>query len=658
MNIEEENLETYFLIWLDNSTANIQKKQRTQTELQSSIHYLKIFCDEEQCENYIQSLTNDDRSIFIVNAQLGKNFIPRIHQLPQITSIYVICVDKSKHQTWANQYKKIKCLVSQYDELISKVEHDQERRIKAKIDEPLSISILDENLTNIINNNFQECSTTIDNDFTYSYSLVNCLVKMKSFYSEQKQLIKLCENIYKENSSELLILEEFRKKYSSLNSLSWLTRNSFIHRLINKAIRMKNFRILFLSRFYFQDIYQELQKHKCFKTIRVYRSYHLSKNQLNLFENSIGKIISINSFFLTNLSRRQSMSYFKDSILNDDHHSILFEIDADPRLNDIQPFANITSLSYSIGEQIVLFMSGSLFRIINIQHDNNSFVSIIQLKLCSQNEQDLNILKLSDQFDFISFGQLIIDRKKFDQAQIYYNYLIPQMSDDNADITICYDALGYVLSEKHQYNSSLKWYEKSLIIKKKLFDPFDPRITSTYNSIASLHLINNNYNRALEFYEKAFQIFQQKYGDDHPRLAECFNNMAMIHKKQEHYRKALKLYNQAVSIYENHNVDNNINLALSYKNVGLVYRHLTEYDLALEYFNRSLKIYESILPLKHSLISMTLENIANIYCDKENYRQALKYYEKAAKIYRHILPSTHPDVLQIRLIIKKIEAKI
>ncbi|CAF1360255.1 unnamed protein product [Rotaria sordida] len=599
MNSEEENLETYFLIWLDNSTVNIQKKQHTQVELRSSIHYLKIFSDEEQCENYIRSLSNVDRIIFITNTQLGKKFIPRIHQLPQITSIYVFCLDKSKYQAWANQYEKIKCLVSQYDELISQIGYDQKRRIKAKIDEPLSIK----------------------------------------------------------NPNELLIIEEFTKQYSSLKSLSWLTRDSFIQRLINKALRIKNFHILFLSRFYFQDIYQQLEKYKCLKSIRVYRSYHLSTNQLNLFQNSIGKIISINSFFLTNLNRRQSISYFKESILNDDYHSILFEIDADPHLNNIHPFANITSLSYSIGEQIVLFMSSSLFRIINIQHDNNSFI-IIQLKLCNQNEQDLNILKLSDQFDFISFGQLIIDRKKFDQAQIYYNYLIPQISDDNSDITICYDALGYILSEKHQYNSSLKWYEKSLIIKKKLFDSDDLRIISTYNSIASLHLTNNDYNHALESYEKVFQILQRKYGADHPRLAECYNNMAMVRKNQEQYREALNLYNKALSIYEKHNVDNNINLALSYNTVSLVYHHLTEYDLALEYGNQSLKIYENILPLKHSLISMTLENIANIYYDKGDFRQALKYYERAAKIYYHILPSTSSDVLQIRMIIKNIQAKI
>ncbi|CAF1603094.1 unnamed protein product [Rotaria sp. Silwood1] len=169
---------------------------------------------------------------------------------------------------------------------------------------------------------------------------------------------------------------------------------------------------------------------------------------------------------------------------------------------------------------------------------------------CCQNEQDLNILKLSDQFDFISFGLLIIDRKKFDQAQIYYNYLIPQMPDDNADITICYDALGYILSETHQYSSSLQWYEKSLVIKKKLFDPNDLHIVSRHNSIASLLLTNNDYNRALESYEKAFQILQRKYGDDHPRLAEYYNNMAMVRKNQQQYREALNLYNKALSIYE------------------------------------------------------------------------------------------------------------
>ncbi|CAF3436209.1 unnamed protein product, partial [Rotaria sp. Silwood2] len=86
------------------------------------------------------------------------------------------------------------------------------------------------------------------------------------------------------------------------------------------------------------------------------------------------------------------ISYLKEIVLNNDYYLVLFEIDADPQLNSTQPFANMTPLNYSVEEQTILFMSNSLFRIINIQHDKNTF-TIIRMKLCSQNDQDFkNIL--------------------------------------------------------------------------------------------------------------------------------------------------------------------------------------------------------------------------------------------------------------------------
>lgn len=110
MNISEENFETYFLIWLDNTKKTGLSTKHIE-ELRSSIHYLRTFSDEIECENYIQSLSSDDRIILIVNAQLGKDFIPRIHHISQVTCIYVFCLNKSKHQTWANEYKKVKSIL-------------------------------------------------------------------------------------------------------------------------------------------------------------------------------------------------------------------------------------------------------------------------------------------------------------------------------------------------------------------------------------------------------------------------------------------------------------------------------------------------------------------------------------------------------------------
>ena len=40
-------------------------------------------------------------------------------------------------------------------------------------------------------------------------------------------------------------LDEFQKQYSPTNAVYWYTKNSFIYRLLNKAIRTRNIDILY-----------------------------------------------------------------------------------------------------------------------------------------------------------------------------------------------------------------------------------------------------------------------------------------------------------------------------------------------------------------------------------------------------------------------------
>jgi len=480
---------------------------------------------------------------------------------------------------------------------------------------------------------------------------------MKSLVKDKNQFIHLCQNYYRQNEDLLLIIEEFEKDYSSLKTIWWFTRNSFISRLINKALRLKNFYILFLCRFFIQDIYRQLQQNKCLKPIRVYRSQLISDQEFKILENLIGKIISINSFFVTNLVRKQSLSFFKESIITNDVHRVLFEIDADPKLIGIKSFANITSLSYFIGEQQILFMPGTIFRIVKIYHDEKK-VSIIQMTLCTNNEQEFKSIHDLEQFDLLSFGHMLIDMRKFNEAEIYFGHLLHDLPFNHSDIPICYDALGNILLEKGQYNSSLKWYKKSLEIKMRTLDRNDPSIASIHNNIALLHLKKNDYEHALESYNMALAVFQRKFGENDPHIAECFNNMAMVYKNENKYEEALNFYKKTLSIHEKYRSTDHPDLAMSHTNMGIVYGHLNQFDLALEHYNEALKIYEKILPPRHCLISMIFENIGNIYYDKNEFDQGLLYYEKAAAIYRHLLPSTHPDVLQIAMIIRRSESKL
>ena len=92
--------------------------------------------------------------------------------------------------------------------------------------------------------------------------------------------------------------------------------------------------------------------------------------------------------------------------------------------------------------------------------------------------------------------------------------------------------------------------------------------------------------------------------------------------------------------------------------IPLAYCHLHQYEFAFEHYNKALQIYEKSIPTEHCLISMIYENIGNLFYDQNLFKQGLVYYEKAATIYRNLLPSTHPNVLQIAMVIRRIESKI
>lgn len=481
---------------------------------------------------------------------------------------------------------------------------------------------------------------------------------MKIFVKDKNEFLNICENFYRQNEEILLIIEEFKKEYKSLNALWWLTRNTFLSSIINKAFQRKNFQILFLSRFFLQDILKELKLNKSNKLLRLYKTHLFTNKQIEIFENLNGKIISINQFFLTNLVRKQSLSYLKELIIPDHLHSILFQIDADPKLNGIKSFANITSLSYFNGEQQILFLPGTIFRINQILN-NDKKLFIIQMTLCNYYQSEFKLINHLEEFDLLSFGHMIIDMHKYNQAQIYFNHLIHHLPFKHPHIPICYDALAKISLEKGQYYSSIKSYKKSLEIKIHLYGKNHFYIGEIYNNIAQVYLKINDYQNALESFDFALNIFENKSSyENYLYITQCFNNIALIYKYEKNYEKSLEFYNKSLFIYEKYLNNNSPDLAMSHTNIGLIYKHLNQYDLALEHYNKALNIYLNIIPMKHSLISMIYENIGNIYYDQKQFQQGLDFYEKASQIYNSLLPSTHPDVLQIQMIIKRIQSKI
>ncbi|CAF2148927.1 unnamed protein product [Rotaria magnacalcarata] len=151
---------------------------------------------------------------------------------------------------------------------------------------------------------------------------------------------------------------------------------------MNKALRVLNIDLLFLFCFFIRDIEQQLEKRRCSPSLRLYRCQLMSKDEIELLKNYIGKHIATNSFFSTSMHRDKAVVFLDYS---SDLEQVLFEIEADPQLKGVQPFAYITSSSFYPDEEEVLFMFGSIFIIINVDYDKDALWTIQLLLLSVMN---------------------------------------------------------------------------------------------------------------------------------------------------------------------------------------------------------------------------------------------------------------------------------
>jgi len=101
------NLETFSLLWLDAQVNATEENQQAQKKLRQIINHFRIFDNQSQCEQYISFFSKQDRFILIVSGRLGQQIVPKIHQLRQLSAIYVYCRDKELNDKWAKDYHKV-----------------------------------------------------------------------------------------------------------------------------------------------------------------------------------------------------------------------------------------------------------------------------------------------------------------------------------------------------------------------------------------------------------------------------------------------------------------------------------------------------------------------------------------------------------------------
>ena len=657
--ISNDNLETFSIFWLDVQVNTTEDNQHTQLKLREIINHLKTFDDQGECHQRILSLSTQDRLVLIVSGRCGRQLVPQIHHLRQVSSIYVYCMDKKANELWAKDFIKIKSVIVELKDLIHVIKQDQQTRVK--IEEPLSINIFN------VNNKKDQSTTGLNGNFIHSLLLIDVLIRMKSIESDKQQLIELCKKEYENNQKELVFVGEFEKDYRSDKALWWYTRDTFLYKMLNKALRVQNIDLLFLLRFVIGDIYQQLKQYQHQSSIRVYRGQVMSIDELNTLQQSIDNLISINSFFSTSTNPDKALGFLNRSKITSNSCRVLFIIDADPRLVKSKPFADISSLSAFSNECEVLFMMGSIFRLIKIEEIKNEKIITIYMELCGDDEHDLKELfdhmkkeygGGNEEVNLHSFGKVLRRMGKYDLAEKIYHRLLAEVPPNDPLLSGLYYNLGIVTQDKAAYDSSLECFRKSLVIEEQEGSSNYQNIGNLYNWIGTVYRRKRELERALENYNKAIELFRNANDEDHPNMAYFYSNIANVYYDQKKYTEALDFYKKSLAIRKQHLPSNHPDIAASHNNIGNVYSHLNKYDLAMEHVQQSLEMMLKALPGDHPNIAMSYESIAEIHEKKREWKEALELFEKALNIYQHAFASQHPDVLRAKACIQRVSANL
>jgi hypothetical protein len=100
----------------------------------------------------------------------------------------------------------------------------------------------------------------------------------------KNEMICECLAQYDDDIVEQIKIEDFQSNYKEKKAIWWYTRDCFLYRLLNKALRTENINIIFKFRFFIRELFYQLKNELniCMKTFSVYRAKRVLITTLEL----------------------------------------------------------------------------------------------------------------------------------------------------------------------------------------------------------------------------------------------------------------------------------------------------------------------------------------------------------------------------------------
>ncbi|CAM4937448.1 unnamed protein product [Rotaria socialis] len=516
-------------------------------------------------------------------------------------------------------------------------------------------------------------------EFMYALLSRDILIDIKS---TEEEIIKYFREKCAGNDADLNVVDEFEEYYDAINAIFWYTRNTFLYRLLNKALREQDIDTLYSLRYFIKDLHLKIrerhntQKQQLVLTttcitdytkptpdasneriIRVYRGQLMSTAEFNrkILYNTNG-FFSVSSFFSTtiheNLAREIYAGNRSSSNLTAAEQSILFQIDIDQQVNKF-PYANIsTESAFDEAEGEILFTMGSVFRILSVHlNEEDGYWNVI-LRLTDEEDKELRMLSEFIKLDIVtpnpleSLATLLIRMGSNKEAERYNRILLSDQAfiSDPVNLATVFNNLGFICQAMSQHEKAIEYFEKMLEIKLECSPETENFASIAYNNLGSIYNDKGKYDEACRYYTKAVETELNTTNPNQRAIATYYSNIGNLFNVQKRYTEAIEMFERSVEIRLKVLPANHPDMGTSLINISQVFNALGQYEKAIDYLKTAFQNHFTSLPSDHPSLSTVYNNLGQLYNRQGKFKEALEMYEKSLEIQLKIFPANHPDI--------------
>ncbi|CAF1313106.1 unnamed protein product [Didymodactylos carnosus] len=538
---------------------------------------LLLYTDKQECIDDVKLI--HEKVFFITSGSCASHILPVVHRLTQVDSVFIFCCNNHESLPLIDKYSKIIGIFTNESDLVQNIQKTAQL-IHIQLE---TLTFMDKN---------QNSARDLNKDsakFLWFQIFKHVIINMPRDDQAKKRMIEKCQEYYHGDIQELQSIKEFDKTYKSSDAIKWYTKDCFLYKLVNIALRTEDIDQLYTFGFFIADL--------CSSLAEAHKTIVFSEEQEILFD--LGATFKITA------------------ILYDDDNKI-WTVNMSLTDDGVKLASDYIELNkQEMNETSVPILFGKLLN--EMGEHKKAYKYFKNLKENIQDNEDIARI-------YNGIGHAYHGMKNLEKALESYNH--------------CYDLL---INNKPPYRA-LEYFERAFDIMKQFPNTYNREIADTLTNIGSVYYEKKKFDIALDYLTQALDIREKTLPEKHPATGKTLRKIANLYENLRSLDKALIYYLQAldVNVCSLPSDHPSIGSTLSY--IDRLYTHIRIDEKAEDYLLRALEIIEKLPAIHAHTMAKTLSVVCYVYKRKSKYDSVLQYSFKELAARRKFSPGDHASI--------------